>query len=156
MEKCPKWGSILKRPFPSHSMFTSVPNDTQKAEGALCRVGGTPPFWVFCEKLSWDRFINKNFQMAQFLSMGLLVGQIWWLHTEKEPSQPETERARALWKKTKNDPKWGSKLWLLLWGPWGLWPKGPLWYFDTSEGGLSEHEWSLFRAQNPGPIYSLA
>ena len=79
--------------------------------------------------------------MAQFLSMGLLVGQVWWLHTENEPSQHETERATALWKLAKNDPKWRSKLWLLLQGPWGLWSKGPLWYFDTPGGGLCENEW---------------
>ena len=120
---------------------SSGPNDTQKAEGHLSKVGGTPPLSRFCEKLSWNRFINKNFQMAQFLSMGLLVGQVWWLHTENEPSQHETERATALWKLAKNDPKWRSKLWLLLQGPWGLWSKGPLWYFDTPGGGLSENEW---------------
>ena len=120
---------------------SSGPNDTQKAEGHLSKVGGTPPLSRFCEKLSWNRFISKNFQMAQFLSMGLLVGQVWWLHTENEPSQHETERATALWKLAKNDPKWRSKLWLLLQGPWGLWSKGPLWYFDTPGGGLSENEW---------------
>ena len=31
---------------------SSGPNDTQKAEGHLSKVGGTPPLSRFCEKLS--------------------------------------------------------------------------------------------------------
>ena len=141
-EKRAKMGCHFWSNQPELKEFVSSgPNDTQKAEGHLSKVGGTPPLSRFCEKLSWNRFINKNFQMAQFLSMGLLVGQVWWFHTENEPSQHETERATALWKLAKNDPKWRSKLWLLLQGPWGLWSKGPLWYFDTPGGGLCENEW---------------
>ena len=41
--------------------FTSVPNDTQKAEGTFCRVGGTPPFLTkivrkrtSCSELFWE------------------------------------------------------------------------------------------------------
>ena len=34
--------------------------------------------------------------MKQKIRMGQIGGQIGWLHTEKEPSQPETERATAL------------------------------------------------------------